>query len=424
MVREDLRPAAISLEGPEDVGFLRELVGSARFVLLGEASHGTHEFYRFRAEATKLLIEEFGFDAVAVEADWPDAFAVGCFIRGRGDAKDADDALRGFDHFPQWMWRNVDVRDLVAWLRDHNAAAGAEQQVGFYGLDLYSLERSMDAVIRYLDEVDPEAAERARSRYGCFERFGDDPQTYGYATGYGIADPCEEAVIEQLQEMASAVGAGSEPGQTPADEAAFYAEQNARVVRDAEEYYREMYRGTANTWNLRDRHMFETLEGLDRYLSASRGRPARIVVWAHNSHLGDARATSMSRRGELNLGQLVREHHRSDEVLLVGFTSFEGTVTAADDWGSPGHVKTVRPALPESYEADLHELHLVDLAVDLRREPARSSLRPQRLERAIGVIYRPGTERVSHYFNASLSLQFDVVIHLDRTRAVEPLEPA
>lgn len=419
---DEVRGAALPLEGPGDVAFLAEAVGSVRFVLLGEASHGTHEFYRFRAEATKLLIQELGFDAVAVEADWPDAFAVGCFVRGRGDAKDPHEALAGFDRFPEWMWRNVDVRDLVAWLRDHNSVAGLEHQVGFYGLDLYSLERSMNAVIRYLDDVDPEAADRARGRYGCFERFGDDPQAYGYAAGYGIADPCEDAVIEQLQEMASATGAGVESGVTSADEATFYAEQNARVVRDAEEYYREMYRGTANTWNLRDRHMFETLEGLDRYLSATHGRPARIVVWAHNSHLGDARATAMSRRGELNLGQLVREHHPSGDVLSVGFTTFEGTVTAADDWGMPGYVKTVRPALPESYEADLHGLHLGNFALDLRRDPARAALRGERLERAIGVIYRPATERVSHYFHARLSLQFDIVIHFDRTRAVEQLE--
>ena len=276
-------------------------VGNARFALIGEASHGTHEFYRIRAEITKRLINEKGFSAVAVEADWPDAYRVNRYVRATSDDADAVEALAGFARFPQWMWRNADVLDFIGWLRAHNdlLPRGAPR-VGFYGLDLYSLHASIQAVLAYLDSVDPSGARRARKRYSCFDQFGDDPQRYGHAASGGYARSCEAEVVAQLVELrrSAAVYALRDHGIAP--DALFYAEQNARLVANAEEYYRAMFGSRASSWNLRDRHMAETLAALDAHLSRN-GRPAKIVVWAHNSHLGDARATELSRSGELNL---------------------------------------------------------------------------------------------------------------------------
>ena len=413
--------------GPSDFDSLLELVADARFVLIGEASHGTHEFYRIRAELTKRLISELGFAGVAVEADWPDAYRVNRFVRGQSEDTEAADALGGFTRFPQWMWRNADVLDFVGWLRAFNDVLpnGAER-VGFYGLDLYSLHASMAAVLSYLETVDPAAAERARARYACFDAFGQDPQAYGYATGLGIVPSCEAEVIGQLVDLQrSADVYARRDGRIPRD-ALFFAEQNARLVRNAERYYRAMFLGPAVSWNLRDRHMTETLEALGLFLDVhgkrSPANPAKLVVWAHNSHLGDARATEMSTRGEVNVGQLVRVRNPV-ATKLVGFTTYTGTVTAASDWGKPAERKIVRPALDESYEALFHETgyrrFLLDLTADT--EAQRALMRP-RLERAIGVIYRPETERLSHYFHAVLPRQFDAVVHYDTTRAVEPME--
>jgi erythromycin esterase-like protein len=405
--------------GPRDFDPLLELIGDARLVLLGEASHGTHEFYRIRAEITKRLIRDKGFSAVAVEADWPDAYAVNRYVRGGSPSADAEEALRGFRRFPQWMWRNADVLDFVGWLRAHDESAAAP--AGFYGLDLYSLHASMAAVLRYLDVVDGEAAGRARRRYACFDRFGDDVQRYGYATRVGLARSCEDEVVGQLRELrARAAEYARRDGRLAADDL-FFAEQNARVVQNAERYYRTMFGGRVESWNVRDGHMADTLEALLDHLSGP-GRPARIAVWAHNSHLGDARATEVGAEGELNLGQLVRQRHGADAVL-VGFTTYAGTVTAASDWDAPAERKRVRPALHGSYEALFHGLGLGNFMLDLRGDErvAEALLRP-RLERAIGVIYRPETERASHYFHASLAAQFDAVLHYDVTRAVEPLE--
>jgi erythromycin esterase-like protein len=418
-----IRAVAHPLRGtPADFDLLLQRIGNAHFVLIGEASHGTHEFYRIRAEITKRLIREKGFTAVAVEADWPDAYRVNRFVRGRGTDTDAADALGGFRRFPQWMWRNADVVDFVGWLRAYNETAiGPHRPVGFYGLDLYSLHASIEAVLAYLRAVDPEAARRAQARYACFDHVGPDMQRYGAATRFGLTPSCEREVVAQLVELQRAAGAYAKLDGRLDPDALFYAEQNARVVRNAEAYYRAAVAGGVHSWNLRDRHMTDTLGLLAEYLGRG-GEETKIVVWAHNSHLGDATWTELGTHGELNVGQLVREQHARDAVL-VGFTTYSGTVTAASDWDAPAQRKHVRPALEGSYESLFHAARLGNflLLFDHGHELAWALDEP-RLERAIGVIYRPETERTSHYFSASLSRQFDAVFHYDVTRAVEPLE--
>lgn len=417
-----IRRHALALGGtPADYDPLLARIGDATLVLIGEASHGTHEFYQVRAEITQRLIVEKGFTAVAVEADWPDAYRVNRFVRGESDDQDANAALSGFRRFPTWMWRNTEVREFVGWMRALNERLVEGTRVGFYGLDLYSLHTSIAAVLDYLQKTDPEAARRARYRYACFDHFGEDVQAYGYAASFGLTESCEDEVIAQLLEFRRAAARADDHS----DDALFFAEQNARLVRNAEAYYRSMFRGRADSWNLRDLHMMETLQALlDR--GAGSERPVKIVVWAHNSHLGDARATAMGQGGELNLGQLVRERHH-DAAVLVGFSTYEGTVTAASDWDEPAERKRVRPGLPGSYEALFHELglrqaRLNNFQLDLGDPRLAVALRGPLLQRAIGVIYRPQTERMSHYFHAELSGQFDWLLHLDSTRALEPLE--
>lgn len=406
-------------------GDLLGLIGDARFVLLGEATHGTHEFYAERAEITRRLIEERGFAAVAVEADWPDAYRVNCFVRGAGEDADAERALGDFRRFPRWMWRNTVVRDFVAWLREHNDRRPSEQRTGFYGLDLYSLHASIAAVLKFLERADPDAAARARERYSCFEHVGGraaDGQAYGAAVSYGRAESCEPDVVEQLLEVRRKAAEMADGDGHVTEDAAFVAEQNARLVRNAERYYRAMFRGRAESWNLRDRHMADTLDALAGHLGR-RDSVAKIVVWAHNSHLGDARATEMGEHGELNVGQLVRERY-GRAAFLLGFTTATGTVTAASDWDGPGELKGVRPPLHGSIEAVLHEAGRERMVIDLADEDVLAGgLRRPLLERAIGVIYRPETERWSHYFRARAADQFDALIHIDRTRGLEPLEP-
>jgi erythromycin esterase-like protein/predicted phosphoribosyltransferase len=417
-----VRAQARRLSGdPAQYDTLLEGIGDARVVLLGEATHGTHEFYRERAFITRRLITEKGFAAVAVEADWPDAYRINRYVRGTSRDEEAVQALADFGRFPTWMWRNADVLDFVGWLRTHNETQPADKRAGFYGLDLYSLRASMQAVLAYLDKVDPEASGRARRRYGCFDQFGEEMQEYGYAAGFGLHPSCEREVLTQLLELnRKRTEYASRDGRVAADDF-FYAEQNARLVRNAEEYYRTMFRGRAESWNLRDRHMVDTLRELMRFLDRTR-RGARVVVWAHNSHLGDARATEMGEGGELNVGQLVREEYGSSAVL-VGFTTYTGTVTAASEWDGPAHRKHVRPALAGSYERLFHDAQIPRFLLPLRTDPElASALTAPRLERAIGVLYRPESERRSHYFHARLPEQFDYVLHFDETRALEPLE--
>ena len=421
-LRTTIRDAAHPITGSaDDYDLLLELIGDAQVVLLGEASHGTHEFYHERARITRRLIEEEGFAAVAVEADWPDAYRVNRWVRGRSDNRDAFEALGDFERFPRWMWRNRDVLQFVDWLHRHNAEQPEDRRASFYGLDLYSLFASMQEVIRFLEKVDPEAAARARHRYSCFDAFGEDTQAYGYAAEFGITRSCEDQAVQQLLEVQRGRAALAErDGRVPQDEL-FYTEQNARLVRNAEEYYRTMFRGRVDSWNLRDRHMSETLEALIGHLARG-GRRARVVVWEHNSHIGDARATEMGQLGEWNIGQLTRQR-LGDQSMLIGFTTYSGTVTAASDWDAPAEQKRVRPALPDSFEALFHTVGIPDFLLPLRGNARLAeALEKPRLERAIGVIYRPESERVSHYFEARIPQQFDAVIHLDDTSAVEPLD--
>jgi erythromycin esterase-like protein len=395
----DLRTAARAVDD------LLGLVGDARFVLLGEASHGTHEFYALRAALTRRLVAERGFRGVAVEADWPSAARVNGYLQGVGDEPDANAALADFRRFPTWMWRNGVIVDLIEWLRRR------DQAVGFYGLDLYSLRESMSAVIEYLEQVDPEAAQRARRRYACFDHV--DEQAYGYAATLDERESCEDAVVEQLRDLRERAGELAARDGRLSRDAHFFGEQNAKLAADAERYYRAMFRGRASSWNLRDTHMADTLDALHDHLDG-----APIVVWAHNSHLGDARATSMSsERGELNVGQLMRERH-GDEVCIVGFTTHAGTVTAARDWDEPAERRAVRPSLPGSIERLLHDAGIEQGVLDLREQLLCEQL-PQRM---IGVIYRPETERRSHYLEARACEQFDLLVHVDQTRALAPLE--
>jgi erythromycin esterase-like protein len=411
-----VRAAAVPLQGPGGSWDpLLEAAGDARLVLLGEATHGTHEFYRARAEITRRLVTERGFAAIAVEADWPDAWRAGAWACGMDHDGDAGTALGGFRRFPRWMWRNDETARLLRWLRAHNASVGdPDRRVGFYGLDLYSLFTSIEAVVHHLERVDPAAAERARSRYGCFDRAGGDPQAYGYAAELGMSEACHDEVVRQLQELRDA-RAGSRPSSD-----LFHAEQNARLVKNAEEYYRSMFSPGISSWNLRDCHMADTLDALAAHLE-DRGVAPKIVVWEHNSHVGDARATEMGERGEWTVGRLARERH-GDDPFLVGFTTHHGSVTAASDWGEPAERKRVRPALPGSVEALFHETGIGSFFLALDRGEGAGALLEPRLERAIGVIYRPETERGSHYFLASVAGQFDAVVHFDRTHALHPLE--
>ena len=403
---------------------LLDAIGDARVVLLGEASHGTHDFYRERARITRRLIAEKGFSAVAIEGDWPDAYQVHRFVTGYSTGADGNgsgpqpvDALAGFRRFPAWRWRNMDVLAFIDWLRSYNREH--HRSVGCDGLDLYSLYASAQEVLRYFDQHDPAAAARARVRYSCFDQFSDDCHAYGFAAALDMTESCEQAVVEQLVELCgrSAELLAEDGKRTGAGTELFSAIENAQVVHDAEQYYRTMFGGRVSSWNLRDTHMAGTLERLLGHL----GVHSRIVVWAHNSHVGDASATQMGRMGELSLGQIVRERYRGSSFLL-GFTTHSGEVTAASNWDEPAERKIVRRALPASLETLLHGTGLGDFLLLLQDAGVRDALPVPMLQRAIGVIYRPDTERHSHYFEARLIDQFDAIIHIDRTRALIPLE--
>ncbi|HMJ88652.1 MAG TPA: erythromycin esterase family protein, partial [Candidatus Acidoferrum sp.] len=375
---------------------LLDMIGNAHFVLLGEASHGTHEFYRARAEITKRLIEDKGFTAVCVEADWPDAYRVNRFALHRGEDADAEQALGDFKRFPTWMWRNADVLDFIGWLHAHNEHCGATK-CGFYGMDLYSLYSSVAAVLKYLRKTDPAAAERAQKRYACFEGYDENSQGYGYAASTGLKESCEDAVVKELTDLRRASFDYMNRDGRLAEDEFFFAEQNARLIKNAEEYYRSMFRGRMSSWNLRDRHMMETLQALAAHLERQNGEHPRIVVWAHNSHLGNARHTQMGERGEWNVGQLVRDEYGADAVL-IGFTTHHGSVSAASDWDGAVERKRVRPGMKGSYELLFHETKLPRFIVNLRDDhELHEALFQPKLERAIGVIYLPNTERLSHY---------------------------
>ncbi|HET9459799.1 MAG TPA: erythromycin esterase family protein [Sphingomicrobium sp.] len=386
----------------------------ARVVLLGEASHGTSEFYRARAEISKRLIAHHGFNIVAVEADWPDAATIDRYVRHR--RKRAGEQ-RAFERFPTWMWRNREMDGFIRWLRRHNHSRRYEEMAGFYGLDLYNLQASMRAVIDFLDREDPEAAKLARRRYGCLEPWADNPARYGASALYEGYGRCEAPVMAMLRElMQRNFDCLSEECDEWLD-----AASNARLVKNAEAYYRVMYHGAAESWNLRDTHMFETL----LQLLDAKGPKSKAIVWAHNSHIGNAAFTDMGQvRGELNIGQLVKERF-DGQARLIGFGTHTGTVAAADDWDEPMRVKAVRPSLPESYERAFHDSGLQRFLLDLRPEEIgrdlKQALLEPRLERFIGVIYRPETERWSHYSECILPRQYDGWVWFDETQAVTPL---
>jgi len=398
-----------------DLNPLIERIGSARIVLLGEATHGTSEFYRMRERITRDLIVKKGFRFVAIEADWPDAARVDHYVR---HFQYPPSEWTAFARFPTWMWRNTEVRDFVSWLRKHNGTIERNKRVAFHGLDLYSLYDSIRSVLNYLDEVDPESARVARERYGCLTPWQRDPATYGHAALTGSYPTCESDVVRTLTDLLAKRRAYAEhDGERFLD-----AEQNARLVANAERYYRIMYYGSRASWNLRDSHMFETLKNL----LAFHGKDSKAVVWAHNSHVGNAAATELGARGEYNIGQLCRKEF-GEQAYLVGFGTHSGTVAAASEWDGPMEVKNVRPALPNSYEQLCHATGLARFMLGLRGRSelcGPKGLGNERLERAIGVIYRPDTEMASHYFRANLPQQFDEYIWFDNTRAVTPLDTA
>jgi protein-L-isoaspartate(D-aspartate) O-methyltransferase len=398
-----------------DLRPLLERVGDARIVLLGEATHGTSEFYRMRDRISRELIVQKGFRFVAIEGDWPDAARVDNYVR---HLEYSPSEWTAFARFPTWMWRNDEVRDFVDWLRGHNAAAKSGARVAFHGLDLYSLYASIRSVLDYLDQVEPEAAKVARQRYGCLTPWQGDPAAYGHAALTGSYHTCEQHVVRALKDLLENRVAYAERD----GERFFDAVQNARLVANAERYYRVMYYGSRASWNLRDEHMFTTLKNLLAFYGAD----SKAIVWAHNSHVGDSAATEMASRGEHNIGHLCRQEF-GDDAYLVGFGTNSGTVAAASDWDGPMEVKKVQPALPKSYERLCHATGHARFTLGLRSRSALTGAdglgKPQ-LERAIGVIYRPETERASHYFEAVLPRQFDEYIWFDDTRAVTPIDTA
>ena len=394
-------------------GAMFDRFGGARAVLLGEASHGTSEFYRARAAISRRLIEAYGFNIVAVEADWPDAATIDRYVRHRAWR---EGELRAFERFPTWMWRNREFDGFIRWLRSHNESRPYEQMASFYGLDLYNLSGSMRAVIDFLEENDPELARLAHRRYGCLEPWADDPALYGrHALIEGYAR-CEVGVIQMLKDLLQK----QLDCYSPECDEWLDAAANARLVKDAEAYYRVMYHGSAESWNLRDTHMFETLNMI---LDAK--PDSKAIIWAHNSHIGNAAVTAMGmERDELNIGQLAKEKWQA-KARLIGFGTHSGAVAAADDWDASMRIKRVRPSLPDSYERACHDSEVPRFLLDLREgegnREVREALSEARLERFIGVIYRPDTERWSHYSEAILPRQFDAWVWFDETEAVTPL---
>jgi erythromycin esterase-like protein len=410
-----LLPHLEALPAPEradEFGAFFDRLADAEVVLLGEATHGTSEFYRARSAITRRLIEKHGFTVIAVEADWPDAARIDAYVRHHASRPRCGES---FVRFPTWMWRNQEVLQFADWLRTYNEGKSAERQASFHGLDVYSLGESIHAVVAYLDRVDPEASKRARGRYGCLSPWQADPAKYGQAVVHGMLDPCESAVVQQLKELlAKRLDWIDQDGASWFD-----AAQNARIVHAAERYYRIMYQGANESWNLRDRHMFDTLQAV----IAHRGFGTKAVVWAHNSHVGNAAATAMGWQGQFNIGELARIAY-GDASVLVGFGTDTGTVAAASDWGADMEVKAVRPARADSYEHVFRRTGVARCLIEWRspeKSEVREMLREPRLERAIGVVYRSETELTSHYFEAVLSEQFDCWVWFEQTSAVMPL---
>jgi erythromycin esterase-like protein len=414
-IAERVRDAALPLGEPDDLNPLLDAIGDARFVLLGEATHGTSEFYNWRAEITKRLVEEKGFSFVAVEGDWPDCYRVNRYVKRYPDSgRDAEEVLHAFERWPTWMWANREVVGLADWLRDHNRSRPADQQVGFYGLDVYSLWDSMREVVQYLERIDPEAARAARRAYGCFDPYYEEAQDYARATAL-VPTSCEDEAVRMLQ----AIRAKAPEYRSDGRDAYFDAEQNALVARNAELYYRTMVRGGPSSWNVRDHHMVETLDRL----MVHHGSRAKAIVWEHNTHIGDARFTNMARAGMVNVGQLVREAYEREGVLLVGFGTHRGTVIAAEEWGAPMQRMRVPEARPGSLEDVLHRAgdgRDLLLLFDGTGGGEHGLAAPVE-HRAIGVVYDPRAERWGNYVPSVVSRRYDAFLFVDETQAVDPL---
>ena len=404
------------LRSAHDLDPLMDLVGDARYVLLGEASHGTSEFYTWRTEISRRLIREKEFSFIAVEGDWPDCYRVNRYVKGYSDSgRSAEAVLHAFERWPTWMWANLEVVALCRWLREHNDALPRERRVGFYGLDVYSLWDSMHEVVAYLEQVDPDAARAARRAYRCFEPYGESADDYARATAL-VPISCENEAVATLRLLRERAVEHREDG----PETFFNAEQNALVARNAERYYRTMVRGGPASWNVRDHHMVETLDRL----MAFHGPSAKAIVWEHNTHVGDARCTDMARAGMVNVGQLVRQARGNDDVAIVGFGTHRGTVIAAQEWGDPMQEMSVPEARGGSYEAVLHHTGIPDFLLpfaEREAHPVMDDLREPRGHRAIGVVYHPELEQFGNYVPTILPGRYDAFIYLDETRAVAPL---
>lgn len=407
---EQIDAISHSLGTVEDLDPLLDQIGDARYVLLGEASHGTSDYYAWRARISQRLIREKGFSFIAVEGDWPDCYRLNRYVKNYADAgNSAYDVLQVFNRWPTWMWANWEIVALAEWLRQHNAEASSA--VGFYGLDVYSLWESMEAIIDYLERVDPEAAQIARRAYLCFEPYSEDAQAYAWSTAI-VPESCEEEVIDLLQEVRRKTeGFDQDP------EAAFNAEQNARVMVNAEKYYRTMVRGGADSWNVRDHHMMDALN----HLMEHHGPNAKAIVWAHNTHVGDARATDMANAGMVNIGQLARQQHRQEGVVLVGFGSHHGSVIAGQEWGAPMERMPVPRAQASSWEDVLHCAGPRDILLTLHSAREEPEFLDARGHRAIGVVYHPEREHYGNYVPTVLPQRYDAFIYLEETDALHPL---
>lgn len=405
-----------------DFDALLNYIADATIVLLGEATHGTHEFYHARAEITKRLIKEKGFNTIAIEGDWPETARINRYLLSQGDDKSARESLNSFERFPAWMWRNEDFVQFIEDVHNHNQSLQDQiSKVNIYGLDLYSLHLSIEVVLNELEKINPQAAQTAKKRYQCFDTY-TDPQEYGQIASLFPEKSCREAVIAQLLDLKKRKLDFFKNHHDPAQEK-FYLEQNALVIKNAETYYTSLFEGnSAESWNIRDKHMMETINAIIHFNKETERSP-KIIIWAHNSHVGNAQATQMASYGEINIGQLVKEKFE-DEAISIGFTTFSGTVSAASAWGAIVERKYVRPGLPNSVEAFFHSFGIEAFFMLLDEHPEIYNFlnHDDYLERAIGVIYLPETERHSHYFRTQLTEQFDVVIHHDFTHAVVPLE--
>jgi erythromycin esterase len=436
----------------KDIDILVDRIGESQFVLLGEASHGTSEFYKWRSEISKRLILEKKFSFIAVEGDWPDCFRVNRFIKGFSDSnyKNTYDVLNSFNRWPTWMWANKEMVHLIEWIKEYNdtilnqqrLSTSIDNQVGFYGLDLYSLWESMEAIINYLKKIDPSALQNAIEAYNCFEPYNKNVEEYAHATAF-VPQNCEDEIIDLLTSMKSKREVYSRDHDQNKEEEYLDAEQNAITARDAEQYYRTMIRGDVNSWNLRDTHMMDTLERLinfyhDQNYNANKSKP-KAIVWAHNTHIGDARFTDMNRSGMINLGQLVREKKGVDNTVLIGFSTYSGTVIAAKGWGKKMEIMDVPPATEGSWDNILHNIdyklnnkkqidkmiifsknidrpEIESLADDVSKEYDKN-----RNQRAIGVVYNPAYERYGNYVPTILSSRYDVILFIDNTIALSPL---